>query len=158
MPSESLALVDTNVLVYSVFQDSEHHSASRSLLDEAQAGQLELCVTSQVLAEFYAIVTDSRRVSNPREPSEAITSITDILSMTGMVLLPMPTETVSRWVDLVRRSPCKRGAIFDYQLVASLLANGITQVYTFDRSDFERFPEIQVLVPERSEQGMQADE
>jgi uncharacterized protein len=158
MPSETLALADTNVLVYSFFQDSEHHSASRRLLHEAQSGQLGLCVTSQVLAEFYAIVTDSRRVSNPRDPSEAIAAISDILSMTGMVLLPMPTETVARWVDLVRRTPCKRGAIFDYQLVASLLANGITRVYTFDRSDFERFPEMQVLVPERPEQGMQADE
>ena len=158
MTSESLALVDTNVLVYSVFQDSQHHAASRLLLDEAQRRQFGLCVTSQVLAEFYAVVTDSRRVSSPRDPSEAIAAISAILSMTGMVLLPMPTESVSRWIELVRRIPCKRGAIFDYQLIASMLANGITQVYTFDRSDFERFPEIEVLTPERFEEEMQADE
>lgn len=58
--SDELALVDTNVLVYAFHRESEHHAACRTLLDQAQNGQIALCITSQVLAEFYAIVCDLR--------------------------------------------------------------------------------------------------
>jgi len=147
MPSESPALLDANVLVYAFHQDSDHHQASRTLLDRAQVGQLALCVTPQVLAEFYAVVTDSRRVSAPREPEEAVQAIRDMIAMPGVTLLSMPAEIVIRWVDLLAKHPVKRGRIFDYQLVASMLANDITKLYTFNKGDFERFTEIQVMVP-----------
>jgi predicted nucleic acid-binding protein len=39
MPSD-LTLVDTNVLVYALYPEVEHHSASRSLLARAQAGEV----------------------------------------------------------------------------------------------------------------------
>jgi predicted nucleic acid-binding protein len=65
-----LALVDTNLLVYALLTDGPHYAPSRALLDQAQAGSLSLCVTPQVLAEFYAIVTNARRVTDPRPPQE----------------------------------------------------------------------------------------
>ena len=70
--SASLALVDTNVLVYALYPESAHHAASRALLDKARTGSLPLCVTHQTIAEFYAVVTNPRRVAVPRQPEEAI--------------------------------------------------------------------------------------
>jgi len=37
--------------------------------------------------------------------------------------------------------------IFDLQLVATMLANGIRRIYTYNRGDFERSTEIDVLTP-----------
>jgi predicted nucleic acid-binding protein len=37
--------------------------------------------------------------------------------------------------------------IFDLQLVATMLANGVRRIYTFNRSDFEVFEELMVLAP-----------
>jgi len=73
--SANLALVDTNVLVYALYAESEHHAACRALLDRAQAGELSLCFALQTLAEFYAVVTDSRRVTVPRSPAEALAAV-----------------------------------------------------------------------------------
>ncbi len=143
--SDELALVDTNVLVYAVQQDSEHHAAARGLLDQALDGEIGLCVTSQVLAEFYAVVTDSRRVTNPRKPQEVLEAIDQILAVPGITLLPAPPDLVDRWTALARRYCTTCGAIFDTLLAATILGNGISAIYTFDRSHFERFDGLRVL-------------
>jgi len=146
MPAE-LSLLDTNVLVYSVLRDSDKHLAARRLLEHAGSAQAGFCVCSQVLAEFFAVVTDPRRVSAPREPEEALAAIDAILSLSGIVVLPTPAETVQGWLRLVRREPVRGGRIFDVQLVATMLANGVRRIHTFNRSDFERFSELEVLTP-----------
>jgi predicted nucleic acid-binding protein len=59
-------IVDANVLVYAFNADAPQHLVSRRLLDEARAGATILYVTSQILCEFYAVVTNPRRVTSPR--------------------------------------------------------------------------------------------
>jgi predicted nucleic acid-binding protein len=87
MPADA-ALVDTNVLIYALDPQSEYHSASRNLLDRARVDDVGLCVTPQVLAEFYAVVTDRRRVPQARQPAETLDVIDQILSLPGITLLP----------------------------------------------------------------------
>ena len=145
--SDDLALVDTNVLVYAVHQDSPHHQRSRALLDQAQAGEVQLFITQQTLAEFYAVVTDARRVTVPRQPAEALDAIEHFINMPGVSLLPTPVDMVPRWLGLMRQRPVTRGAVFDVQLVATMLGNGIRKIYTLNDSDFRPFDEVEVLSP-----------
>lgn len=37
--------------------------------------------------------------------------------------------------------------VFDLQLVATMLANGVIHIYTFNQSDFLKYSEIQALLP-----------
>ena len=59
-------IVDANVLVYAFDADAPQHPVSRRLLDEGRSGSTTLYVTSQILCEFYSIVTNPRRVAKPR--------------------------------------------------------------------------------------------
>lgn len=145
--SNELVLVDSNILVYAFFRQCEHHERCRALLGQSQAGQVELCVASQNLAEFFAIVTNPRRVAVSRTPSEALDAIERLLAMPGMTLLPTPNDVVFRWIALMRRHSVARGGVFDLQLVATMLGNGIRKIYTLNRADFEPFDEIEVLSP-----------
>lgn len=133
--------------MYAFYRECEHHERCRTLLDQSEAQQIGLCVAPQNLAEFYAIVTDPRRVALPRQPAEALDAIDRMLAMPGMILLPTPSDVVHRWMVLSRQHPVTRGAVFDLQLVATMLGNGIRKIYTFDRADFEPFDEIEVLIP-----------
>jgi len=144
--SDSPALVDTNVLVYALLPDVPEHAASRALLDRAQNGDASLCVTPQVFAEFYAVVTDSRRVTVPRQPAEALDAIRQYLTLPGLRLLPVP-DVVTRWVKLVEDHPVTRGAVFDRQLAGTMLGNGVTRIYTYNRPDFEVLEGIEALTP-----------
>jgi uncharacterized protein len=65
-------IVDANVLIYALDRDAPQHLAARSLLDEARTGSTTLYVTSQILCEFYSVVTNPRRVSKPRSAGDAI--------------------------------------------------------------------------------------
>jgi predicted nucleic acid-binding protein len=67
--------------------------------------------------------------------------------MPGVSLLPTPVDLVDRWLGLMRRRPVTRGAVFDVQLVATMLGNGIRKIYTLNDSDFRPFDEVEVLAP-----------
>ena len=106
-----------------------------------------LCFTSQTLAEFFSIVTSAKRVSDPRTPEEAVGAIQSMLALPGTTVLPVPADVTSRWLDLLVRHPVRGGAIFDLQLIATLMANGVERICTFNRQDFEGFPGLHVLTP-----------
>jgi predicted nucleic acid-binding protein len=144
MPVEP-GLIDANVLVYAMDADAPQHSASRALLESARATSISVYVTLQTLCEFYSVVTNSRRVSKPRSPADALSAISGLLSF--VTVLPVPAMTVGGLLDLLRRRPVTGGDIFDLHLVATMKANGILRIYTFNRGDFEAFSELEVLTP-----------
>ena len=138
-------IVDANVLVYALHADAPQHAASRALLDAARTSATTLYVTSQILCEFYSIVTNARRVSKPRSPEDAVRAISTLL--TFLHVLPVPARTVDAWLELLRRDPVTGGDVFDLQIVATMQANGIQRIYTFNADDFAVFPELAVLTP-----------
>lgn len=62
-------------------------------------------------------------------------------------VLPIPTRVVEGWVDLLRRRPVTGGDVFDLQLTATMLANGVSRIYTYNRSDFAMFRELEISEP-----------
>jgi predicted nucleic acid-binding protein len=74
-------------------------------------------------------------------------TISAILALPGIVVLPTPARAVSGWMRLLQRRPVTGGDIFDLQIVATRQANGIQRIYTFNTSDFEMFSELAVLTP-----------
>lgn len=145
--SSDLAVVDTNVLVYALYEESDYFASSHRLLQRTQDGEVSLCLPPQVLGELYAVITSPSRVTNPRSPDQAVQVVEQLLAMPGLSLLPVPADVVVRWTELARRYPVTGSGIFDLQLVATMLGNGIRRIYTFDRSDFEPIQGIEVLVP-----------
>ena len=144
MPVEP-GIVDANVLVYALDADAPQHAAARALLETARDGSTTLYVSSKVLCEFYSIVTNARRVPKPRSSADALGAISGLLAF--LHVLPVPVHTVDGWLDLLRRHPVTGGDVFDLQIVATMMANGVQRIYTFNTGDFEVFSELSVLAP-----------
>ena len=125
-------------------------TTSRPLLARAadRESQSRYGVTPQVLAEFFAVVTNPRRVQNPRTPREALDAIEQFMALPRISVLAVPVDVVPRWLALARRHEVRGSGVFDLQLVATMLANGVRKIYTFDRSHFEHFSEIEVTTPQ----------
>lgn len=140
--------VDANVLVYALYRDTAQHAASRALLERGQRGELRLCLTSQVLAEFFSIVTNAKRASDPRASEEAVAAIEAMLAIPGVTILPVPSEVTSHWLEMLSRHPVRGGAVFDLQLIATLAVNGVERICTYNREDFEGFPGLEILTPQ----------
>ena len=145
--SDEMAMLDTNILIYAYYEDAPQYPAAFPLLDRAQEAGASLCISPQVLAEFYAVITNPRRVSAPFTSEEALAEIQKLRALPGLTLLPVPLDVVDSWVGLLREHPVTGRHIFDAQLVATMQGNGITKLYTFNRADFERFPGLEVLTP-----------
>jgi len=129
------------------FADANITSDAGRCSTNRKRGKLSFASRRRILPNFYAIVTDPRRVATARQPADALDAIERMLAMPGMKLLPTPSDLVDRWIALARRRPVTRGAVFDLQLVATMLGNGVRKIHTFDRADFEPFDEIEVLAP-----------
>jgi uncharacterized protein len=143
--SVSPGLVDTNVLVYALDADAPQHLASRNLLHKGRNGATTLYVTSQILCEFYSIVTNARRVRRPQTAGGAMAAIDGLL--TFLYVLPTPASSVEAWLALLRRFPVTGADAFDLQLAATMLANDLHCIYTFNTADFESFEELVVSAP-----------
>jgi hypothetical protein len=146
-------LLDANVLVYAINPDAPEHLAARSLLDTASSASVTLYVNAQVICEFYSVITNQRRVSAAISPSEGLVVITTVLSLPGIHFLPSPAKVATELQRLLRISPVRGAEVFDLQLAATMLANGVRRIYTFNTADFPCIPELIVIKPQNDSAG-----
>lgn len=140
-------LIDANVFIYGLDTESPHHDRARGIFDRAMLGDGSYCVTSQTLVELFSVVTNPRRVKLPHPPFEAVQVIEDILSWPGITHLTLTPEVTTRWLAFIRQTSVRGAKVFDLQLAATALANGVTKIVTFNVADFERIDGIEVIVP-----------
>jgi uncharacterized protein len=137
-------IVDANILVYAVDADAPQHAVCRALLDAARDPATRLYVTSQILCEFYSVITNPQRVAAVRPPAEALNALAALLALPGIHILSTPARAVTGLLELLRRRPVVGGDCFDLQLVATMQPNNVQRIYTFNTEDFEAFSELAV--------------
>ncbi|NEQ66958.1 MAG: PIN domain-containing protein [Symploca sp. SIO2D2] len=141
--------LDTNILVYSIDLSPKNRDKHRAALEVLRPSEKELlCLSSQVIAEFYAVVTNSKSVANPLTTQEAIIRIERFLQMPNIELLSMSDEIFKQWLKLLKINPVNGVRVFDLMHLAIMLCNGITSIYTFNDKDFNWYNEIEVIVPD----------
>lgn len=62
-------------MVYAADVSSPFYEVVRTLRDKGLKGEIVLCVCPQVLNEFFAVVTNPRRVTHPIAPQEAMEEV-----------------------------------------------------------------------------------
>ena len=147
MTISELAFIDTNVLVYAADQTSPFHEPSRSLRDQGVQGEIALGISPQILMEFFAVVTNPKRVQNPRSPGEAIAEIEKYIQSPQIHKLHPGPDILERSVALLKKYQVSQQEVFDLQLVATMLSNNVKRIYTYSQNHFAKFTEIEVLTP-----------
>jgi len=140
--------LDTNILVYSIDLSLPNRDKHRAALEILRPSTTEiLCFSSQVLAEFYAVITSAKLVTFPVTSQEAIKRIERLTQMPNSLILPLPNDLFPRWIELRRIHPVTGANIFDLIHVATMMSHGIKRIYTFNSDDFIWCQEIEVIVP-----------
>lgn len=135
--------LDTNILVYAADASFSLHSAACTVRDHAAAEHQEVRLCYSVLLEFFAVVTDSRRVGNPLSPTEAWREVDAYLN-TFEVLYP-DEGSFAQLGKLANQYQITRQTIFDVLIVAMMIQHEVKGIYTDNRKDFATFDEIEVL-------------
>ena len=143
-----LAMLDTNILVYAADEMSEFHARSKEVRDRGMQGEIPVAVSPQILFEFFAVVTNPRRVTEPRSPQEAREEMEKYLAATAIRKIHPGDDIIRRVLTLLEQHPqIARPDIFDCVLVATMQANGVRRIYTYTRQHFTPFTDIEVLTP-----------
>lgn len=147
MTISKASLVDTNVLIYAADESSQYHKVSKELRDKAIRGELHLCVFPQIIYEFFAVITDPRRVANPRSHQEAVQEIENYYKAPLLLKLYPGPDVIDITIELLKRYEVRKQEVFDLQLVATMISNGIRRIYTFNHEHFRKYTEIETVEP-----------
>jgi uncharacterized protein len=148
MTTSELALLDTNILVYAADAMSEFHVRAKELRDQSVQGDIALAVSPQILFEFFAVITNPRRVTQPRSPDEAREEMEKYLHASTIRKIYPDQDITERVLALLQQHPqITRQDIFDALLVATMQTNGIRRIYTYNHQHFTPFADLEVLTP-----------
>jgi hypothetical protein len=133
--------VDTNILVYSVREDSPWHRAAISAIRGLAETEGLWAIAWPCVHEFLAIVTHPRIYKPPTALKDAILQVDYWRESPTLRLLG---EDSSYWEQLKAVLTAGRVSgplVHDARLAAICRASGVKQIWTADR-DFSRFPGI----------------
>ncbi|MDN5857211.1 MAG: PIN domain-containing protein [Pseudonocardia sp.] len=138
-------LVDANILLYSVDEESRFHVASRDWLAEALNGPKRVGIPWQSIWAFLRIATNPRALTSPLTPTEAWEHVDDWLDAPAS-WIPSPGRghrTILR--TLLVEKDLRAGLVSDATLAAICVEHGLS-IISAD-SDFGRFPEVTWINP-----------
>jgi predicted nucleic acid-binding protein len=140
--------IDANILVYAYNLDSPLNPRASAFLEEdILTGNIKACLPYQSLYEFYAIITDPRRVEQPVELKEAREVIGAYIRARNVPKIYPRKSNLKNTFELLSKYNITKQEIFDVVFVATLLDNGVDGIITRNTKHFERFEFLKVLNP-----------
>jgi predicted nucleic acid-binding protein len=136
MAAESV-FIDTNVLVAATVESHPSHATAVALLGRLVADKAPLSISTQVCREFLVVLT--------RQPVEERTFSVDEAQAalerwrSSCTVLGDDEAVLAELLDLVRRHGVKGKQVHDANVVATMRANGISRLATFNVGDFQRY-------------------
>ncbi len=144
------ALLDTDVLIYAADENSPFHEAAVALREKALNGELSLCITPQVLTEFYAYVTNPDHFDTPLTQEEAALEVEKYICSKKILAIHPQANTVMILSEFLKHYKVVREEIYDLQIVATMLSNGVKRIYTYNADEFRKYESIEVLSPDEA--------
>jgi len=131
-------LVDTNVLVYSIDEDSKFHTISKNLI---QNPLNELYTTSKNLSEFLVVLTRGTKETVTIE--NALKVLEDLISY-FTILYPSDASRKIFQELLLKYRP-KGLKIHDFEIISIGFQNSVTNIATKNEDDFKGVREIKLI-------------
>jgi uncharacterized protein len=138
--------VDTQILVYSVREDSPHHEAANRCVRDLAEGYGAWAITWPNVHEFLAIVTHPKLYKPPTAVADALAQVRYWMESPSLRMLGEPPQYLSYLEQSVVRGRVQGPMIHDARIAALCLAHGVRTLYTADR-DFSRFPGLVCMNP-----------
>lgn len=139
-----MKIVDSNVLIYAVNEQSLHHRTAYSWLSQAVAGAETIALAWTSILAFLRITTSRRAFEHPLTLDTAAALVGSWLSRPTCVVVEPGPRHLQLLTELLARAGTAGNLTTDAHLAALALEQR-AGVVSFDR-DFARFG-VDVLVP-----------
>lgn len=142
--ADNRVFVDTNVLLAATDRSRKDHPDALEFLEEGRRGGLRLFATAQIFREYLVVSTRPPEGNglglSPENAVENVRCFQKILQ-----ILPEDKETALRLLHLVDRHSLKEKRIHDANLLAGMSRHGLRKLKTYNPSDFQGFPDIELV-------------
>lgn len=140
-------LVDSNCLLRLAETRSPQRQIVLSALGKLYSSGETLCVTPQILAEFWNVCTRPASARGGLNLDIASTERKLRLIEKHFTILHDSLATFVTWRRLISVLEVKGVQVHDARIAASMLSHNVTHVLTFNVTDFRRFSGIKVVDP-----------
>jgi len=127
--------IDTNILFYSMVENSQFHESARSFLNQ-HACDTEMAMSELVLVELYNLLRNEKLTGRKTSAHEAAQWIQQIRSNTAWSLIENAPIMGKVW-KMAAQDPFARRQIFDIRLALTLHHHGVTHLATANTKDFQ---------------------
>ena len=139
-------LIDTNILLRIADPKSEKRALALQALEKLADEGHALCITSQVVTEFWSVAIRPPNVNGLGFDTETVrTAVEDMIGQ--FPLLSETREVFLRWLRLVSDHRVSGKRVHDIKLLALMLEQKITHLLTFNPRDFRGIDGVTVVDP-----------
>jgi predicted nucleic acid-binding protein len=136
--------VDTNVLVYATFEESEFYPKALQCVEKMNPDFY--VISRQVVMEYISIVTSDRIYKKYLSPKKALDNM--ILFQEYVQLLEkekaFDLEILKTALSLY---PVSKRNIFDLNIYITMVQNGLSTIVTANEKDFRGYEKIKIMNP-----------
>lgn len=140
---------DSNVFLRLARRDDPQHATARAAVRARWAQRERLCITSQVVGEFWSVCTRPVEARGgfglPLEETDRLARLLE----RNCTLLPDSPAVHAEWRRLLVAHQVRGPRVHDTRVVAAMLTHGITHLLTFNTGDFVRYPNITIVHPDQ---------
>ncbi len=140
------ATVDVNVLLHASDAETAEHSAAAELIVRLVTGPALTTLFWPVLLSYLRIATNPRVYARPLPPSDVIGVVDRLLAVPSVRVGGEDSGMWAAYKHLSSGQPIRGDLVPDAVIVALMLSNGVSTIYTRDRG-FRRFDGITVVDP-----------
>lgn len=134
--------IDTNILVYADDSSSPYNLKSKSYLEGALKGDLEICLSHQILAEYFSVITSPKAVRSPLAVEDAEKRVLFLNKTRAFKKIYPKRSTLKKCVKFCARKNIGGPRIFDALYAMTLLENKVHKLITQNIKDFIPFKEL----------------
>jgi len=131
-------LLDTNILLYAIDEESKYFKSVQRLLD---TDTINFFTTSKNISEFLSVIT---RIPNSSISIEKALYILNDFQNSFRILYPSEESNVI-FIDLLKKYKPYGLKIHDYEIISIALSNKIKNIATINKKDFDRIEEIKLV-------------
>lgn len=140
-------LIDSNILIYASNEDSEYQPQALEVMHKVLAREIQACTAYQSLYEFYAVITNPKRVEKPISLQQARETIERYMRARNIRKIYPVKTNLKNVLKLLKKYEVSKQNIFDLVLVATMMDNKVTGIYTRNEAHFNQFDFLEVVNP-----------
>jgi toxin-antitoxin system PIN domain toxin len=144
-----LIAVDTNILIYSVREESPYYRQALTLMTSFAESRDPWAIPWPCVYEFLRVVTHPKVLERPNTIEDALERIERLRESPSLVMLGDGPGHLRHLLKTFRESAAIGNLVHDAHIATLCLEHGVSELYTMDR-DFSRFPSLRVVHPFRS--------